>query len=369
VAERAGGAPGPLAEIPESRRLDDAPLCERLRRFAGWLEDGARSPLYVALLRGAADDCERGGVVARVFAGIEAPPGSIPALRLMAALHYLVLRGQAPALARYFPSTGGGEAPDGAWRSAQATLAERFEEVRARLRRGVQTNEPGRSAALYGGLLWASERLCAPLRVLEIGASAGLNLLADRFAYVVGGELLGDPSSPLRFEEPWRGAPVADPAAAARRLRVTGRRGCDPAPIDVRAPGARELLMSYVWPDELERLARLQRALALAITAGPAIECAEASGWLRALLAEEDAPGTVVTQSVMWQYLSEGERAAITSAIEAAAARAPLVWLALEPGGDATRRFELVARAYPEGERVLLAHCNDHGPPVEWQGR
>ena len=58
----------------------------------------------------------------------------------------------------------------------------------------------------------------------------GLNLLADRFAYVVGGELLGDPASPVRFQQPWQGAPVPDTAACARRLRVIERRGCDPAP-------------------------------------------------------------------------------------------------------------------------------------------
>jgi hypothetical protein len=95
LADRAGAAEGPPAAIAEIPRRDDhAPVCERLRRFARWLEDGGRSPLYVTLLRGAAADCEQGGVVARAFAGLEMPPGSVPALRLMAALHYLVLRGE-----------------------------------------------------------------------------------------------------------------------------------------------------------------------------------------------------------------------------------------------------------------------------------
>jgi len=345
-----------------------ASLCERLRRFAAWLVDGGRSPLYVALLRGAAQDCERGGVVARAFAGIDAPPGAVPALRLMAALHYLVLRGEAPALARFYPSAGGRERPGGVWPAAAATLAEHFEVVRERLRRGVQTNEPGRSAALYGGLLWAGERLGSPLRVLEIGASAGLNLLADRFAYSVGGELLGEPASPVRFEEPWQGAPVPEPAAAARRLRVLARCGCDPAPIDVREDGARELLMSYVWPDEPERLARLQAALAVAAREPPVVERAPASRWLRAVLSRGQPAGSVVMQSVMWQYLADAEREAIAAAIELAGKRAPLVWLTLEPGPDATRHFELAARAFPGAERVLLARCNDHGPPVRWIG-
>ena len=342
---------------------------ERLRRFAEWLERSRRSPLYVALLRGAAADFDAGGVVARAFDGIAVPPGSVPALRLMAALHHLVLRGQAHALARFFPSAGGREPPDWTWPVAALTLGEHLQEVRQRLRRGVQTNEPGRSAAIYGGLLWISERLGGPLRLLEIGASAGLNLLPDRFAYMVGSELLGSVCSPVLSEEPWRGRPVSEPLAAARRLELCARAGCDPRPIDVREPGARELLLSYVWPDEPERLARLQAALALARREPPAIERGRASSWLRGALAEPGGGLPVIVQSVVWQYLAERERASVTGAIERAGARRPLAWLTFEPGGDAVEQFELAVRTWPGGERVSLARCGDHGPPIDWLGR
>jgi hypothetical protein len=234
------------------------------------------------------------------------------------------------------------------------------------LRRGVQTNEPGRSAAIYGGLLWISERVGAPLRVLEIGASAGLNLLPDRFAYLAGGRLLGAASSPLRFDEPWRGKPVRDPAAAGERLRLIARAGCDVAPIDVRAPGTRELLLSYVWPDDTERLARLEVALALARDDPPLVERARASEWLGRALAEPGEAIPVVVQSVVWQYLGDDERAAATAVIERAGARRALAWLTFEPAGDALERFELAVRVWPGGERVALASCGDHGPPVEW---
>ena len=347
----------------------DARVGEQLRAFAHWLERSRRSPLYVALLHGAAEDFAAGGVVARAFEGIAVPPGSVPALRLTAALHYLVLRGEAPELARFFPSAGGGEAPVRAWPVAAATLRERLQDVRGRLRRGVQTNEPGRSAGLYGGLLWISERLGGPLRLLEIGASAGLNLLCERFAYVVRGESLGSVRSPVRFEEPWRGRPVREPRAAARRLQVCARAGCDPRPIDVRAPGARELLLSYVWPDEPDRLARLGAALALARREPPAVERGRASAWLRRALAEPRAGLSVVLQSVVWQYLPERERASVTAAIERAGARRPLAWLTFEPGADAAERFELAVRTWPGGERTLLARCGEHGPPIEWLGR
>ena len=173
-------------------------------------------------MRAAGDDADAGGIVATIFAGDPATPGSVPELRLLAALHHLVLSGGAPQLARYYPSAGGDAPPDGAWPVAQRTIAEHAGLIRELARRTVQTNEPGRCVALYGALLWLSERHGLPIRLLEIGASAGLNLNADRFRYVVGGQPLGDPAGPLEFAEPWTGLPVADPAAAARA--AAGRR-------------------------------------------------------------------------------------------------------------------------------------------------
>jgi hypothetical protein len=359
-----------VAESPVARADAAANrLPDRLSGFALWLERAGRSPLYVALLRGAAEDADAGGAVARAFEGIELPSGSVPGLRLMGALHYLVLRGEAPALARFYPSAGGEEPPAGAWAAAQDTLREHFDEIRARLRRGVQTNEPGRSAALYGGLLWASERFGTPLRLLEIGSSAGLNLLAGRFEYRVRGQRLGAAGSAVRFEEPWQGAPVPDPAAAAQRLVLSERRGCDAEPIDVRASGTRELLSSYVWPEEAERLTRLEAALGVARAEPPAIERARASLWLPRVLETQGDDATVVFQSVIWQYLPSEEQDAITSAIERAASRCGrrgLVWLTFEPGEERIEHFELTARVWPGGERALLALGRDHGPPIEW---
>jgi hypothetical protein len=74
----------------------------------------------------------------------------------------------------------------------------------------------------------------------------------------------------------------------------------------------------------------------------------------------------VIVQTVMWQYLAARERTAITACIERAGEQRTLVWLTMEPGEDALARFELSVRTWPGGERVLLAHCRDHGPPVEW---
>ena len=343
------------------------------RARAAVLERDGRSRLYVELMRGAGDDADAGGIVATIFDGDPATPGSVPELRLLAALHHLVLSGGAPELARYFPSAGGDAPPSGAWAVARRALAAHEAFIRDRARHTVQTNEPGRCAALYGGLLWLSERHGLALRLLEIGASAGLNLNADRFRYVVGGEPLGDPSSTLELHEPWHGVPVAEPVAAAARLEVAERGGCDRAPIDPTSQEGRLALRSYIWPDEPERLDRVMRAASIAAQHPVAIDRRSAAAWLAVRLADARPDMlTVVWQSVVNQYLDDGERAAIHSAFASAAA-SPLAWLTLEPpaAGSEADSFELRCRERPEGdgsgEARLLAHSGYHGPPVIWQ--
>ena len=344
------------------------------RARAAELERAGRSRLYVELMRGAGADADAGGIVATIFAGDPATAASVPELRLLAALHHLVLSGDAPQLARHFPSAGGDAPPAGAWPAAQRTLAEHEAVVRRLAQRTVQTNEPGRCVSLYGGLLWLSERHGLPIRLLEIGASAGLNLNADRFRYVVGGAPLGDPASPLEFVEPWQGTPVGDPAGAAARLRISERAGCDRAPIDATTPDGRRQLQSYIWPDEPERLARIAHAADVAARHPVAVERCSAAAWLAGRLAEARLDTlTVIWQSVVDQYLDSGEREAIRSVF--AAAGGTLAWLTLEPPAIRTRRdgsFELRCRERPEdngsGEARLLAHAGYHGPPVVWEG-
>ena len=198
-------------------------------------------------MRAAADDIDAGGVVARLFAGISTPPGSVPQLRLMGALHYLVLAGHAPALAAFYPSAGGDRPADGVWPVAEAVMEEQFDQVRARLHRTVQTNEPGRSAVLFAGLLWLTDRHRRPIRLLEVGASAGLNLLVDRYSYAVDGRELGDPDSPLRFVDPWMPPPPIDLQATASALRIVARAGCDLSPLDpTRARGPAHAALLYL---------------------------------------------------------------------------------------------------------------------------
>jgi hypothetical protein len=345
---------------------------DSFRARAAGLERDGRSRLYVELMRAAGDDADAGGIVATIFAGDPLTPGSMPELRLLAALHHVVLSGGAPELARYFPSAGGDEPPADAWPAARRTLVEQADVIAELARRTVQTNEPGRCVSLYGGLLWLTERHGLAIRLLEIGASAGLNLNADRFRYVVAGAPLGDPDSPLEFTEPWNGAPVPDPAATAARLQVAERAGCDRSPLDATTHEGRLTLQSYIWPDEPERIARIGRAAAVAARHRVEVQRRSAGAWLLERLGEaRPAMLTVIWQSVVDQYLDAGERDTIRSAF-ASAAGGPFAWLTLEPpSGGEDRRFELRCRERPEdngsGAARLLAHAGYHGPPVEWQ--
>jgi hypothetical protein len=345
---------------------------ERFRRHAASLVANRRSPLYARLMSAAADDLQAHGVITELFDGIPVPPGSVPQLRLLAALHQLVLGGGAPELARFYPSAGGHEPAEHVWDAAAPALRESFDWIRARLARTVQTNEPGRSAVLFAVLLWLTTRYELSVRLLEVGASAGLNLLVDRYCYVIDGGSLGDPSSPVRFEEPWQPRPAIDIRRAAEQLRISARAGCDRAPLDPRDHEDRLRLISYIWPDELERIDRIRSALDLAAASEPVpIATSDASAWLPQALAERRAGEiTVVWHSLFRQYVTPAEweeiEQTITSAQLEDPAR-PVAWVGMEPGFDHTAGIVVTFRGRPSEAPEILARANDHGPMVAWR--
>jgi hypothetical protein len=315
------------------------------------------SHLTGALLEGAAHDLERGGVVAALMGPLaEDPSGSVPALRFAGSLHRLVLEGKAEELARHYPSVGGTAPVEQVWPAAERACREHVPELQDLVRRPVQTNEVGRSAVLYGAL----RLVPGPLRLLEVGSSAGLNLRWDRFAYEVGDEVLGDASSPVRFVQPWLGSwPTREQA------EVVSRRGCDPHPLDPACEEGRLTLTSYVWGDQVQRLARLRGALEVAARVPAKVERAGALEFLTRELAATDVT-TVVWHSVVWQYVDAEERAAV----EALLAQAPpsVVQVGMEPERVGDEWVFRVSLQRGGGERVHVADAHGHGPPVRWTG-
>lgn len=329
------------------------------------------SPLYASVLERVAADVASGGACAEVLAPYaSAPPGDAVVLRLLAAVHGLVLEGRAPELAAHYPSVGGAPGP-GVGAAFVATVAAHRDEVRTGIDRPNQTNEVGRSAVLLGGLLeLASWGL--PLRLLEVGASAGLNLNVDRYRYVDGGWAWGPADAGVRFEQPWDG-PHRPPLDAP--LSVVDRRGCDLRPLDVASTDDRRRLRALLWPDQPARRARLDAALEIGRSHPVTVDRADAAGWLRGQLADPaEGVTTVVLHSVMAQYLGPADREALVDAVRQAAAAAtpsaPVAWLRMEPASGPLAELRLTGwpgrPGAPAGERRVLAHAHFHGPPVTW---
>lgn len=357
----AGG--GPLAYYPEQ----GAPI-EELLRFQSGACGGLGSPLYQDLLARAAEDFEAGGPTAAVLAGHEGDPGgSALPLRFMGAVHRLALEGSAPELSERFAAENGESEGEkdraGTWRVFRKTLEEHTERLRSLVELPVQTNEVGRCAVLLAGFLEVAASFGLPLRLLEVGASAGLNLRWDAYRYAAAGFRWGPPESSLEIEFEIDGGDMPEPVAAV----VAERRGCDASPIDPASEEGRLTLLSYVWADQPARLERLRAALALAAEVPAAVDRAAAPGWVRERLAEP-APGaaTVVFHSVVMQYLTPEERdefeAAVAAAGAAASPEAPLAWLRMEPAGP---RAEVRLTVWPGGEDRRLALAGYHGTPVD----
>ena len=304
--------------------------------------DELGSPMYADLLARLADDLVAGGPTASVLRGHEHDPGpSALALRLLGSVHRLVLERRAGGLAAYWPSVGGTWEPDGGTRAVLELFDRDPELVREWLDRPPQTNEVGRAVALLGGLQRVPRRL--PVRLVELGASGGLNLLAD----------------------------LVHPDLAVG-LRVVERLGCDPHPIDATTTKGRLALTAYVWADQTERLERLRRALALAQQHPVDVRRCGAAELLAGL---ELRPGvtTVVWHSVMWQYLDDAERRQVTTLVEQLGDRAtpdaPFAHVAMEPRRrtpDTPRQMLVTLRSWPGEPQRLLGVAHPHGEPVVW---
>jgi hypothetical protein len=342
-----------------------------------------RGPTNAKLLAEAADDLDAGGVTTAVMAGHERDrPGTAPGLRFAAAVHRLVLAGGARQLARHYPSVGGRLDESRLWTDAEPVIVAHVDDLRAAIQSApVQTNEPGRSAPLFGGLLVAAERAAAhagrsepfPVRLLEVGASAGLNMRPHRVRYrLPDGGVLGDQEGPFALDVEWAGLPPAD---LENPLRVVRRSACDPNPIDVSTTEGRLQLASFVWPDQIGRLRRLAAAMRLARADPVPIERSGGTDWLAAKLARpRSGVLTVVWHSVVWQYVPSSERARGQQVMEWAAAQAtadsPLALLVYESrrvsGAPEQFRFDLLLRLWPAGLSVGLGHGSGHGIPFEW---
>lgn len=234
-----------------------------------------------------------------------------------------------------------------------------------------QTNEAGRSASFMAGLQWLSSRLGPRFELNELGASAGINTMMDRYHYDLGGVMAGLEGSPMRIAPEWRGPPPPDAP-----VEIVAIRGCDQAPVNLADPAEALRVKAYVWPEIAPRIARMDAAIALAADRAPDVVRADAADWVEQRLAAPQAAGVtrVIHHSIVWQYIPPERRDRIVAAMAAAGATAddarPLAWMMLETNRE-TFRHELRIRHWTsagDSGWQLLGQAQAHGAWVEWYG-
>ena len=335
--------------MPLERPADDVGITviealEWQRDYCG----SAGSPMAAALLSALVDDLTGPRTVADLIAD-QWRFGDLPGLRLMSVVHRLALERRAPLVALHCPTLGGSiPSGDEALRVWQAAVVQCVldhpDEVQHGLSQVPQTNETGRARLLRGAMSRLGPQ---PVRLVELCASAGLNLRADHLPGDVALEV-----GPL--------PPVIE------------RIGCDLAPIDPATPEGRTLLSSYVWIDDAERFARLAHALDVAADIPVNLVQADAADFAESLTLTPGAT-TVIWHSAMWVYLDATTRSRILAAIAALASQAtpvaPLAHVSWEwrPTGTADGEpFALIMRRWgaPEadGRPRVIARGHSHGP-------
>ena len=349
-----------MAEADVRRAFADQALwCDRLG-----------SPFTARLMRVLERTLDRSTSSGRAVLGweggvVDASGDAVP-LRLAGALNALAMSGGHSALAAAWPPDA--EPDDAALeRVVREALVEHDDALLPWLERAPQTNETGRSAAVYAALMHVAGRHDRPLALFELGASAGLNLLADRYGHTLGGRRCGDRDSPVQLVPAWRGQAPAGPEPV-----VLARRGCDRVPVDVTDPAARERLLAYVWPDQTARLARLRAALDVAKADPPPVDEADAADWIESRLPARGERGVtrVLFHTIARQYFPADVEARVARRIggcgEAATPEAPFAHVAFEQ--DPGRGPALDVTVWPGGDTVRLAHSQGHGASLDWYG-
>lgn len=358
---------------------------------AGWLAAGPDDPVVAWLVDAAA----------------ERRPFDVTLL-LMAALHRDVLAGEPAAveLGRYFPTAGHGrQATDGAKGDQfaarglqsvsplpdalrEAILARR-DALGAFIRRAnVQTNETGRGLVWLLPVAWLG---WPAVHLIELGASAGLNLVAEQRGFRVvdaadpARELLSLGNGPPQFATLARGAaPILQPPCCPT---VLSRAGGDMFPFHLRSREDELTLAAYVWGDQPERLARLREGIAALravekttapVTLHPLRLPDELPGFLAAVRPRSIRAPVVLFNTTMTMYLPD-RGASMRDLIAAWAAQldAPVLWLQWEPawGGPEPPEKEWLAwtadywpnDAQGEAYHQRLAWVHPHGVALQWE--
>jgi hypothetical protein len=298
-----------------------------------------RSALYVELANSVAGDGELLGRIAALPLEKQQPN------LLFGAMKYL-----------FGPADG--------WPHFRSLARTHWPEVESVMRaRRTQTNEPARCATLLPVLAGLPQ----PLALLEVGASAGLCLLPDKYAHDYGRAKI-PPTKPDTDAPIFRCAADAATPIPTRNIEVVWRAGMDLEPLDVANDDDMRWLKALVWPDEGDRETLLAKAIAIARADPPRLVQGDLRRGLAALAAEAPKEATlVIYHSAVLNYVRDpAERAQFAECVRATGAR----WIANE-GQDVF--FPGNKRSWPAGSYFILtldgkplARTESHGASIEW---
>ena len=350
-----------------ARLRDDLTIAGAFRFQADWcLEFG--SPLTAGICARAAQALEGGDERLSMLAGWAGHPikDALP-MRFCGALHAAVLSGRASALANHYPPIAQTLDLDGLWQAALAWIEGDRDWVTAFLKDAPQTNETRRSIGLLSGFLaLKAAGAPGPFHMLELGASAGLNLHWDKFRYKTDNWSWGPPNGPL-MDTDW----TAPPPQTGQTFTIASRRSCDLNPLNIHDEDAVLKLRAFIWADQTFRMDRLNGAIDLARREGVQIDQASADDWLNEQLSPPLPEGsTVVYHSIFYPYPPEEVRARIARIIHGAGQRADaahqLHWVRMEPLAALTpshtdaKTTVIDTISWPGGGRKTLAEIDPH---------
>ena len=310
----------------------------------------------------ASRDWPRGPLSDALFAwegDISGAGQSLP-LRLAGGLHALVLKGDGLAVG-YPPHV---VSDDDLWLAVTDAMVREDGFLSAWVESAPQTNEVRRAAVLIAVGHVLAARFGLPLRLSELGASGGLNLMWDRYALDISGRRFGRADATVVLSPDWEGQAPPDTDVV-----VVARRGVDLNPLDPNDPDHALRLRAYLWPDQLDRLHRTEAAIA---GFDAVVDPADAIDWLADRLGSVAGTTHLIYHTIAWQYFPADVRARGRALIEAAGARAtddaPLAWFGMESDG-APDGAAMVLRLWPQDVTIDLGRVDFHGRWVKWKGQ
>jgi hypothetical protein len=323
------------------------------------------SPLYAALALAIDGDDDLKSIAARRRKG--QPPANL----LLAAVHFLLLKGAAHPLREFYSTLGGTRSGDGVFEMFRDFVAQHRDKVQQLVEtRVTNTNEVGRSAVLRAGFGALAQEESAPLHLIEIGPSAGLNMIWDRYGvrYLREGKPVEEvlPDAPLILSCEFKSQALPPVHAMPRIAR---RLGLELHPVDLADEDDRYWLRALVWPDQPQRLKRLDAAIGLFLQSPAEIRAGDALALLPDALAQVPPLEAVcIYHTIAIYQFSAAMRETLAEMLVTAGLRRPVWHLSFEFDGGSDYRVSLTRHRNGTARARSLGLAQPHGGWMAWAG-